>query len=94
MLPGHADRYGDPVAVHFSGQLFIGHLLSVSRPVPAGRSAVTHLWSGDMAGSSESSPGRIHRLYDPGHRAWHHSDNCCISGRIIRFYLVVSRKTE
>lgn len=47
-----------------------------------------------MAGGTESSPCRIHRLYGPDHRSGHHRDNCRVSGRIIRFYQVLSWKTE
>ena len=82
------------MAVHLSDQLFIGHLLSAGRALPAGCGPVTHLRSSDMARGTESSPGRIHRLYDPGYRPGHHRDNCRVPGRIIRFYQVLNRKTE
>lgn len=93
-LPGHARRNSNPIAAHVSGQLLFGHPLSTSWPVPIDRGVVAHLWTVNLDGSTEVGTGRIHRISDPGHRSGHHGDNCRFSGRIIRFYLVVSRKTE
>ena len=57
-------------------------------------SVVFNLLAGLFLLIAEACPGRVHRLYDPGYRTRDHRRSCRDLGRIIRFYLVVTRKTE
>lgn len=84
----------EAMAVHPHGGLVFGGLQSFGRTIPADCGTVARLWNIDLDRSSETCPGRVHRLYDPGCRTRDHRRSCRDSGRIIRFYLVVTRKTE
>ena len=93
-LPGHADRDSHPMAVHLPGGPVFRDLQFAGRTVPADCGTVDRLRNIDLDGSPEARPGRVHRLYDPGYRTRDHRCYCSDSGRIIRFYLVMTRKTE